>query len=263
MVTTTSRRSSRKPAAAKSDAAAKPRGPQDPLGKLIARRVAAATTLDGPNEAFMRYLQNPVWNFLCDHYFRLEIDGWHRVPDEPSLLIGIHSGGSLTMDAWTLVHAWHRHFEGKRLLHGTAHDVLMAAPGLGDYFKAVGVLPASRRGVTAALAGDEQPVGAALGHWPNGALDGIVVDLEATIIKITIERAPVIERVANCFCERPLRQVFGGCFGSRVRAGSDGDLGAKRHRRDREPVHELIHWRGGGSGSPPVLLDCGSQAKAG
>jgi hypothetical protein len=21
-----------------------------------------------------RYLQNPVWNFLCDHYFRLEID---------------------------------------------------------------------------------------------------------------------------------------------------------------------------------------------
>ena len=67
MVTTTSRRSSRKPAAAKSDAAAKPRGPQDPLGKLIARRVAAATTLDGPNEAFMRYLQNPVWNFLCDH----------------------------------------------------------------------------------------------------------------------------------------------------------------------------------------------------
>jgi hypothetical protein len=51
------------------------------------------------NEQFMRYVQNPVFNFLCDHYFRLEIDGWHRIPDEASLLIGIHSGGALTMDA--------------------------------------------------------------------------------------------------------------------------------------------------------------------
>jgi 1-acyl-sn-glycerol-3-phosphate acyltransferase len=142
--------------------------PQDPLGKLIARRVASATTLDGPNDTFMRYLQNPVWDFLCDHYFRLEIDGWHRIPDEPSLVIGIHSGGSLTMDAWTLVHAWHRHFEGERLLHGTAHDVLMAAPGLGDYFKAVGVIPASRRGVTAALdAGHDVVV------WPGGEQDAM------------------------------------------------------------------------------------------
>ena len=74
-----------------------------PTETFIARRVAAATTSDGPNETFMRTLQNPVWDFLCDHYFRLDIDGWHRIPDEPSLLIGIHGGGSLTMDAWTLV----------------------------------------------------------------------------------------------------------------------------------------------------------------
>lgn len=148
--------------------AARPKGPQDPLGKLIARRVAGATSLDGPNETFMRYLQNPVWDLLCDHYFRLEIDGWHRVPDEPSLLIGIHSGGALTMDAWTLVHSWHRHYEGKRVLHGTAHDVLMAAPGLGDYFKAVGVIPASRRGVTAALAAGHDVV-----VWPGGEQDSM------------------------------------------------------------------------------------------
>ena len=61
--------------------------------RLIARRVSAATTLDGPNERFMELVQNPIWNFLCDHYFRLEIDGWQRIPDEPSLLIGVHSGG--------------------------------------------------------------------------------------------------------------------------------------------------------------------------
>lgn len=138
------------------------------LGRFIARRVAAATISDGPNEAFMRTLQKPVWDFLCDHYFRLEVDGWHRIPQETSLLIGIHSGGSLTMDAWTLVHAWYRHFEGQRVLHGTAHDVLMAAPGLGDYFKAVGVIPASRRGVTHALASGHDVV-----VWPGGEQDAM------------------------------------------------------------------------------------------
>jgi 1-acyl-sn-glycerol-3-phosphate acyltransferase len=147
---------------------AKTRAPQDPLGRFVARRVSAAATSDGPNETFMRTVQNPVWDFLCDHYFRLDIDGWHRIPDEPSLLIGIHGGGSLTMDAWTLVHAWYRHFEGRRILHGTAHDVLMAAPGLGDYFRAVGVIPASRRGVTAALdAGHDVVI------WPGGEQDAM------------------------------------------------------------------------------------------
>nr|WP_082684058.1 lysophospholipid acyltransferase family protein [Mycobacterium sp. IS-1556] len=121
-----------------------------------------------PNEKFMRYVQNPVWNFLCDHYFRLEIDGWHRIPDEPSLLVGIHSGGSLTMDAWTLVHSFYRHFEGRRALHGTAHDVLMSAPLLGDYFKAVGVIRASRDGVTSALAAGHDVI-----VWPGGEQDAM------------------------------------------------------------------------------------------
>jgi 1-acyl-sn-glycerol-3-phosphate acyltransferase len=124
--------------------------------------------LRGPSEQFMRYFQNPVWNFLCDNYFRLEINGWHRIPDETSLLIGIHSGGSLTMDAWTLVLSWYRHFKGRRILHGTAHDVLMAAPLLGDYFKAVGVIPASRAGVTAALAAGHDVI-----VWPGGEQDAM------------------------------------------------------------------------------------------
>jgi hypothetical protein len=33
------------------------------------------------------------------------------------------------MDAWSLVNAWQKHFDGERVLHSTAHDVLMAAPG--------------------------------------------------------------------------------------------------------------------------------------
>jgi 1-acyl-sn-glycerol-3-phosphate acyltransferase len=142
--------------------------PSDPFGRFVARRVAKARYSDGPNKAFMEKVQSPIFNFLNDHYFRLEIDGWHRIPDDPSLLIGIHSGGSLTMDAWTLVHAWHRHFEGQRVLHGTAHDVLMAAPGIGDYFRAAGVISASRAGVTAALESGHDVI-----VWPGGEEDAM------------------------------------------------------------------------------------------
>ena len=120
-----------------------------------------------PNETLMR-LQQPLWDLLDKWYFRLEIDGWENVPDRTSLVVGVHSGGALTMDAWTLVNAWHNHVEGARTLHGTAHDVLMAAPGLGDYFRAVGVIAANRTSVGAALAHGEDVV-----VWPGGEVDAM------------------------------------------------------------------------------------------
>ena len=96
---------------------------------LIGKRVAAATehALEGPNQKLMR-VQKPAWDALCRYYFRLETSGWERLPEETSLLIGNHSGGSLTMDAWTFVFEWWRRFGTERVLHATAHDVLMAAP---------------------------------------------------------------------------------------------------------------------------------------
>ena len=136
---------------------------------LIGKRVAAATehALDGPNQKLMR-AQKPVWDALNKYYFRLETSGWDRLPEETSLLIGNHSGGSLTMDAWTFVFGWWRRFGTERVLHPTAHDVLMAAPGLGDYFRQVGVIPASRPGVTAALG-----AGCDVIIWPGGDVDAM------------------------------------------------------------------------------------------
>ena len=136
---------------------------------LIARRVTAATehALDGPNQTLMR-AQKTVWDALNKYYFRLETSGWDRLPAETSLLIGNHSGGSLTMDAWTFVFAWWERFGTERVLHPTAHDVLMAAPGLGDYFRQAGVIPASRPGVTAALS-----AGCDVIIWPGGDVDAM------------------------------------------------------------------------------------------
>jgi len=136
---------------------------------LIAKRVAAATegALEGRNQTLMN-AQDRVWRAICNYYFRLEVSGWERLPEETSLLIGNHSGGSLTMDAWTFVAAWWQRFGTKRVLHATAHDVLMAAPGLGDYFRLVGVIPASRQGVGAALG-----AGCDVIVWPGGEVDSM------------------------------------------------------------------------------------------
>ncbi len=145
------------------------RGSKAGIEGLIARRVAAATehALEGPNQRLMRF-QKPVWDGLCRYYFRLETSGWERLPEQTSLLIGNHSGGSLTMDAWTFVFDWWRRFGTERVLHATAHDVLMAAPGLGDYFRQAGVIPASREGVTAALS-----AGCDVIIWPGGDVDAM------------------------------------------------------------------------------------------
>lgn len=142
-------------------------GETNPLKRLIEWRVSAALEPTPPNETLLK-VQQPVYDLLNKYWFRLEVTGWERVPDRPCLVVGVHSGGALTMDAWTLVNAWWTHFEGRRLLHGTAHDVLMATPGLGDYFRAVGVIAANRKSVTEALAhGDDVVV------WPGGEVDSM------------------------------------------------------------------------------------------
>jgi 1-acyl-sn-glycerol-3-phosphate acyltransferase len=161
-------RAAREPAAVAEAGSAK-RQSKGGIEGLIGKRVAAATehALEGPNQKLLR-AQKPVWDALCKYYFRLETSGWERLPEETSLLIGNHSGGSLTMDAWTFVFNWWRRFGTERVLHPTAHDVLMAAPGLGDYFRQVGVIPASRPGVSAALSSGRDVI-----IWPGGDLDAM------------------------------------------------------------------------------------------
>lgn len=119
------------------------------------------------NEGLVR-AQEPLWDAICRYYFRLDVRGWDRLPEPPCLLVGVHSGATLTMDAWTFLYAWWRRFGPGRFLHGTAHDVLMALPGLGDYFRQMGVLPADREAVGEAL-----ETGYDVIVWPGGEKDSM------------------------------------------------------------------------------------------
>ena len=121
-----------------------------------------------PQNKEMMDRQMIVWDFLLDYYFRAETTGWQRLPDSASMLIGIHSGTWLTMDAWTFCFEWYRHFRGSRVLHGTAHDALMAMPGIGTYFRNLSVIPAKRESIGAAFSAGHDVV-----IWPGGEVDAM------------------------------------------------------------------------------------------
>ena len=140
---------------------------ENAIRHYIGKRAKSRWNTKGPDPAFMR-LQDGMWDFLLDRYFRVETTGWENLPKSPSLLVGIHSGTWLTMDAWTLCAAFWKRFGQERILHGTAHDALMALPGLGSYFRKVGVVPAARESVSACLeAGHDVVV------WPGGEVDAM------------------------------------------------------------------------------------------
>lgn len=154
-----------KPATAKAGA------PEDVKAKAVrdalGGRAKAGWSVRGADPEYMDKIR-PAIDFGLDKYFRVENTGWERLPDGPCLLIGIHSGTWLTMDAWSLVFSWWRQFGTRRLLHGTAHDALMAMPVFGPFFRKVGVIPASRETVTAALAAGNSVV-----VWPGGEVDAM------------------------------------------------------------------------------------------
>jgi len=124
-------------------------------------------TLDGLDTDFMER-QKYFWNPLIDYWFRMEMEGWERLPDPPALLIGIHSGAPFVWDAWTVGIQWWRRFGEQRPLHGTAHDALMAAPIVGGYFRKMGVLPAAADSISAALASGHD-----VALWPGGEVDSL------------------------------------------------------------------------------------------
>ena len=139
-----------------------------PVERVVEQRLESATQVDGPSPSLMKVI-GPFWALAVRPLLPRGVRGLGAAARRSrALLVSVHAGAALTIDAWVFVYGWHRHFGDERILHGTAHDVLMTAPLLGDYFKASGVIPASREGVTAALdCGHDVIV------WPGGEQDSM------------------------------------------------------------------------------------------
>src|SRR3954465_2300827 len=158
--------------------------------------------------------QKYIWNPLMDYWFRMEIEGFDKLPEPPVLLIGIHSGAPFVWDAWTVGIQWWRPFGDTRRLHGTAHDALMAAPGIGDYFRKMGVLPAAPDSISAALAAGRDGA-----LWPGGEIDSLrpwtqrdqaVLAGRTGFIRMAIKTGVPIVPIATVGGPHPMPRIFSG-----------------------------------------------------
>src|SRR3954454_3871999 len=130
-------------------------------------RIPDAGSIELPeiDQGFVR-LQQPLWNVMLDYYFRMEVRGWERLPEAPCLLVGIHAGGILPIDAYAFGFSWFRQFGMERIPRGTAHDFLTSSPVIGYYLRRIGVIPASHEGISTALAAGDDVI-----LYPGGDLD--------------------------------------------------------------------------------------------
>jgi 1-acyl-sn-glycerol-3-phosphate acyltransferase len=102
---------------------------------------------------------------LYRYYFRAEVVGLERVPDEPTLLVGNHDGGYIPVDGICLGYAWHTRFDYTRPLAVLMHDFpFRISATLTEYLSRCGCRPASRKQLDRAFANKES-----LLVYPGGA----------------------------------------------------------------------------------------------
>jgi 1-acyl-sn-glycerol-3-phosphate acyltransferase len=136
-------------------------------------RAAPSDVLGHRDPAFVR-LWLPIIRWWAEVYFRGEVEGIEHIPaDGPVLLIGNHSGGTVTPDTHVFNNVFYRRFGVDRPYYQLAHDLVVASP-LGPLLKRFGTIPASHEngrvtGVPivpiASVGGQETALFLARGEW--------------------------------------------------------------------------------------------------
>jgi 1-acyl-sn-glycerol-3-phosphate acyltransferase len=109
----------------------------------------------------------PAMRTLSDVYFRGEVSGLERIPEEgPVLLVGNHSGGTMIADTFVFAQAFYERFGPDRKFHQLAHDLVFRYPGLRTWVQRWGTVPASPANMRRALNQDS-----ALLVYPGGDIE--------------------------------------------------------------------------------------------
>jgi len=127
----------------------------------VQSRIPAAD-LDERDPDYIRETLPRLW-LLSSVYFRGEVRGLGNIPEEGAvLLVGNHSGGNLTPDTIVFSLAFNAYFGVERRMHSLAHNLVLAAPGLG-FLRKYGTVAATPDNMRTAL-----DAGAALLVYPGG-----------------------------------------------------------------------------------------------
>src|SRR5256886_8490279 len=144
--------------------------PQAATGPIEAARKAlisgASGNLEARDPAFIRSQLPAMW-LLASIYFRAEVRGFDRVPqDGPVLFVGNHSGGNMTPDSMVFMLGFNTFFGVERPIYALAHSLVTSWPGLGAVAKRWGIVTAGPRIAEAVLAS-----GASVLVYPGGDVE--------------------------------------------------------------------------------------------
>jgi 1-acyl-sn-glycerol-3-phosphate acyltransferase len=105
----------------------------------------------------------PAFWLAASLYFRAEVRGLHKLPEEGGvLLVGNHSGGNLTPDSLVFSLAFNTYFGVERGFYQLAHNLVLSLPGL-SWMRKHGTIAASHENAHEALS-----TGNALLVYPGG-----------------------------------------------------------------------------------------------
>lgn len=131
------------------------------LAGTVQSRIPVAD-LDERDPDYIRESLPRMW-LLSSLYFRGEVRGLGNIPEDGAvLMVGNHSGGNMTPDTIVFSLAFNAYFGVERRMHSLAHNLVLAAPGLG-FLRRYGTVAATPENMRTAL-----DAGAALLVYPGG-----------------------------------------------------------------------------------------------
>ena len=102
----------------------------------------AKPDLDARDAEFIRKQLPGMW-LLASLYFRAEINGLDRIPEDgPVLFVGNHSGGNMTPDSIVFLLAFNTYFGVERPVYSLAHALVTSWPLLGSFPRRWGIITA-------------------------------------------------------------------------------------------------------------------------
>ncbi|WP_202033207.1 lysophospholipid acyltransferase family protein [Nocardioides sp. WS12] len=115
---------------------------------------APLADLSGRDPAFIRRMLPRLW-LVASVWFRADVEGFEKVPDEPVLFVGNHSGGAGVPDTFVFLLGYNTYMtvEG-RPLFALGHEMVTSLPGIGAFARKFGVVTATPRAAADVFAQD-------------------------------------------------------------------------------------------------------------
>lgn len=157
--------------------------------------------LDDRDPEFIRYQLPGMWLFTTV-YFRAEVNGFERIPEEgPVLFVGNHSGGNMTPDSMVFMLAFNTYFGVERPVYALAHSLVTSWPVVGKLASKWGIITAGPEAAKVALKRGDcvlvYPGGDVETHRPWSARHEIRFDGRKGFLRIAKEAGvPIVPVVA-------------------------------------------------------------------